>query len=383
MSNISVLYVVNSFINRRGNIGYRIGKITSPSSPIYISRGGKVSDGKNIGMGFFGHLPRILHALKMYVFPKFRYRLFDFYFFEAFFFLYARFKIKQRKERGLVAHVVEPSPRIIKWLKRNGYKVCLDVPIAPTSYVKRLSEERGGWYGLSDISYMYKYELASYNLADLIIVPSEFVKSELIKCGICPNKISLVPFGVTVPNYTKSYDSLIDKSKLDFCFAGVINSRKGIETLLSAYDCDELKVHNLHLCGRLTPEIKKIIKNKNLKNLHLPGFVNVNSYMSECDVYVFPSLLEGSSKSNYEAMAHGMPVITTFESGSVVRDGKDGFLIDALDVEQLRMKMLEFVFDRKKVINMGKSAARHVSQFTWEAYSLKLNEIYLKESQNL
>lgn len=57
------------------------------------------------------------------------------------------------------------------------------------------------------------------------------------------------------------------------------------------------------------------------------------------DVFVLPSICEGSATVCYEALASGLPVITTPNSGSVVRDGLDGFIVPIRNSEAIREKL--------------------------------------------
>ena len=59
------------------------------------------------------------------------------------------------------------------------------------------------------------------------------------------------------------------------------------------------------------------------------GHADVPARMARADVFVFPSLFEGSAVVTYEAIACGLPSIVTPEAGSVVRDGVEGFLVPA------------------------------------------------------
>lgn len=381
---MKVIYIVNSFINRPGNIGLRIGKILNSRASnefqsVVFARGGNKVLCSMYKMGVFGHIPRIMNAIRMYVYSRFKFRLYDIKLFELFFLLFypkLKLEINNYSNAKVVVHITETSPKIIERLKLLGCKIVLDVPIAPSSYRERLLKETGNTFGLDSTRYLKEYEIQSFILADSISVPSLFVKSELCSIGVDDSKIKIIPFGVDNV-CVKNGKKLI--GQINYCFAGVINCRKGIQFLLDAWDSPEFEDDKLHLCGRLTPEIKKIIKDKKLSNIILPGFVNTTEYFEKCDVYVFPSLLEGSSKSIYEAMKSGMPVITTFESGSIIRDRIDGFIISKCSSQEIKEKMLYFKNNQKSIVRMGESAQDRVSQYTWGRYS----DEYLKLYQSL
>ena len=61
--------------------------------------------------------------------------------------------------------------------------------------------------------------------------------------------------------------------------------------------------------------------------------------MAAADVFVFPSLFEGSAVVTYEALACGLPSVVTPNAGSVVRDGLEGFVVPPRDVEALAARM--------------------------------------------
>ena len=79
------------------------------------------------------------------------------------------------------------------------------------------------------------------------------------------------------------------------------------------------------------------------------------------DVFVLPSICEGSATVIYEAIGYGLPVVTTPNAGSVVRDGVEGFVVPIRDVAaiiqsldrlssdpQLRLEMSHRAGDRDR-----------------------------------
>jgi glycosyltransferase involved in cell wall biosynthesis len=90
------------------------------------------------------------------------------------------------------------------------------------------------------------------------------------------------------------------------------------------------------------------------------------------DVFVLPSLAEGSAETTYEALACGVPVVTTLEAGSVVRDGVDGWIVPSRDPDALANAIAEIVGDRQKRERMSRAARERARDYTWERYGERL-----------
>ena len=214
-------------------------------------------------------------------------------------------------------------------------------------------------------------EKRSIELADKIIVPSQFIKD--IVSVLVPKKINdihVVPFGVDVTKFKPS-EKMLEEPK--FCFAGNISRRKGSDILIEIFKKKKFQKYDLSLYGRAYPEIN--LKNIT-SNIHNKGFVNVAKELNRNSIYIFPSWMEGSSKSIYEAMAAGLIVICSNESGSIVKNGVTGFTYDASDIEGLE-KIIDYVI--KNYNNLGKirlKAIESANKFSWRRYANNVNEIY-------
>ncbi|CAH7123964.1 N, N'-diacetylbacillosaminyl-diphospho-undecaprenol alpha-1,3-N-acetylgalactosaminyltransferase [Vibrio chagasii] len=376
---MKTLFVVNSILNKPGNIGYRLGKVIDNHRGDFsiLCRGGNSkSANKSISMGLFGHLPRILNAIRIYLFPQFKHRKYDKLIFEIFFIINILRVLDRTRERK-IAHIMEYSPLIIKILKKYNYHIILDVPIGPSSYMQSLVDIHGDDFSDIGAIYMDKFERKSFSLSDTILVPSLFVKKELMKSGVEEDKVKIIQFGVDIEKGCVKKDTNFGKPNLDYVFAGMLCKRKGLEYLLEAWSDRNFKYDKLHLCGRVTPEVRSLIAKKGLKNVVLPGFVDTSEYFKDCDVYVFPSLLEGSSKSIYEAMNSSLPVITTIESGSIVEDKVHGYIVPRCNVMYLREKMIK-IKDVELRKQLSINAYQHVQKFTWNEYVNNVCEIYRK-----
>lgn len=382
---MKIVNIVNSIIGKKGNIGLRTSYIINKLKEEHIdsfsySRGATKSYlHHNKNMGILGKLPRILNAYRIYCNKNFNNRILDIKLFEVF--ILRSFK-DSILDKNTIVHIWENSPKLIKKFKNRGVITVLDVPIAPTKY----AIETFKYYDEDikiDYSFNIKQEQESFEIVDYIISPSFFVTNKIIELGIEKDKIFTIPFGAEMSNLEqKKFNKDHKKKGIDYCFAGTINKRKGVEYLLKAWNDKIFENDRLHLCGRLYPEIKDLLKKYNFKNIVLPGFVDTKEYFKKCDVYVFPSFLEGSSKSIYEAMSASMPCIVTDNSGSVIQNDIDGFVIEVADENLLKDKMLFFKNNIDEIDIMGKNAYNNVRRYSWEHYASNITAIYKKILEN-
>jgi len=169
-----------------------------------------------------------------------------------------------------------------------------------------------------------------------------------------------------------------DNKLFKVAFAGNINNRKGIPYLIQAWKELNLKDAELNLYGRVYPEIKKYLKDAEKYNIKIHGFIDITDELPKNHIFVFPSLLEGSAKVTYEALACGLPVITTYNSGSIIRNKVEGFVIPIQNVEAIKDKILYFYNHREQIKIFGKRARKLAEKYTWEMYGKKIVNIYEK-----
>ncbi len=90
--------------------------------------------------------------------------------------------------------------------------------------------------------------------------------------------------------------------------------------------------------------------------------------MAAADVFVFPSLFEGSAVVTYEAIACGLPSIVTAEAGSVVRDDREGIVVPARNIEATAAAMERLGTDPDLRAEMSAQARRRAEAFDWPRY---------------
>ncbi|MGH9928221.1 MAG: asparagine synthase (glutamine-hydrolyzing) [Pyrinomonadaceae bacterium] len=172
--------------------------------------------------------------------------------------------------------------------------------------------------------------------------------------------------------------------KSSFVFCGTIEERKGIDELAVAWN-EFAATHRDWELVTIGRSIDKVLTEKLRKYGHdrvrMVGAVShetVLSYLQAADAYVQPSRLEGLANATMEAMAVGLPVITTNTCGQreLIQDGKNGWLVPPADAQVLARAMASLAGDGERARQMGIAARQTIeSRFNPQTEAAKLAKI--------
>jgi len=273
--------------------------------------------------------------------------------------------------------------RSLKKAKMNGAITFLERASSHiNTYEKLVSEEYRKWGIKSDVisNYSKKRLIEEYNTSDFINIPSEFAYKSMVENGIPKEKLNKLPFGVNTSKFKAKSEKRKENLEYMVLFVGQVGFRKGIPYLLEAWQSLKLKNARLYLVGGEEEAAKEYLRDfRSDPTIEFVGFTNPLSYYQAADIFVFPSIEEGSALVNYEALACGLPVITTFNSGSVVEDGKSGFIIPEADIASISEKINYFYEHPRKEAEFSLSARKLAEEFTWKNYGERLVDVYLKK----
>lgn len=216
-----------------------------------------------------------------------------------------------------------------------------------------------------------------YEAADYIITPSKFAYQSFIDQGFDGERLRCVPFGTELPENTQSDIDDTD-DEFTFLFSGHLNLRKGVQYLLEAWDQISIDA-TLTLTSGIDENVEPLIKSyEDDSSVRYLGWVDdIDTWFNRADVFVFPSLEEGSARVTYEAMARGLPLITTFNSGWVGEDGVHGIEVPTQDSETLAMAMRRLYENSKQRERMGSAAKALVTEdYSWNDYGERIYRTY-------
>ena len=214
-------------------------------------------------------------------------------------------------------------------------------------------------------------ELEEYELCDYISVPTDFVKNTFTDKGIAPSKILVNPYGVNLDKFAK-------KAKLDdtfrVVFVGQASIRKGFHLLLDAFSQLDLPNSELLHVGLMTQEIQRFFSGLNQSKITFAGHVPQNKLIdlyAQGSVFVMPSLEEGLAMVQIQAMACGLPLLCTENSGGgmIIEHGREGLIMDAGSVDSIKQALIMLYENPENLSVMGAAAEEKVkSGYTWNDY---------------
>jgi alpha-maltose-1-phosphate synthase len=220
----------------------------------------------------------------------------------------------------------------------------------------------------AELAWLHRRRLRDIALADLVLVPSDHLAETLVEHGTSRRKIWVVPYAADSRRFRPLARKCHDAS-CTFLFAGGITQRKGIKYLLEAWSRVRRPGWRLQLLGALPKNPGPLSQLPDqVELLGRVAHAEVPSRMATADVFVFPSLFEGSAVVTYEALACGLPCVVTPTAGSVVQDGVEGFLVGPRDVNGLAQRMEQLGSMPELRACMSAAARRRALDFDWPRY---------------
>jgi alpha-maltose-1-phosphate synthase len=275
--------------------------------------------------------------------------------------------------RGVeLVHVFEGSGlATLRSAKHLGIATVLDVP---STY-----EENLHLLGITAPRADLVRARAERELADVIFAPSDHAIECLAERGVSREKILKIPYGVDPVRFSPTVRSQHQAEPFRALFVGKIGLLKGVRYLLDAWRALDLRNAELVLVGQPDDDGRQILREFE-GHYTWPGALPkyaVHEWFKKSDVLVLPSLAEGSALVTYEALASGLPVIATSTSGSVVRDGLDGFVVPPSDARALR-DAIRYLYENPQARwKMGASGREHVATaYTWKHYRSRIAGAY-------
>jgi len=276
------------------------------------------------------------------------------------------------------------SRQLVKSAKREGSIVIGEVVNTHPVYRDKILADEAIKRGLprpNVINRQQRRLIEEIKMYDYLLAPSSIVRDSLIQQGIPSKIIKVIPYAANVKRFYPLEKRQQPKDQFNILCVGQINLRKGQLYLLDAVKRLDSKSLHVTLIGKIDPQIEPLLTPYRHLFTHIPRIDNaqLNEYYNSADLFVLPSLEEGLAVVLCEALAAGLPIIATHESGAseIIQHGRSGTIVRAGSPDELANSINELVCAPEKLEQFSLEAISTASRtHNWEQYADKLLNFY-------
>ena len=188
-------------------------------------------------------------------------------------------------------------------------------------------------------------------LSDKIIVNSSWSSQFLVKSGVPVDKLIEVPLVYNKINPSIVPPSIVSKgfsvsNPLKVLFLGSLNLRKGIGQIFDAIKILKKAPIVFTFAGPIYVNLPSFLES--MSHVHFLGSVDsqfAHSLYRQSDVFLFPTISDGFGLTQLEALAHGLPVISSLNCANVITDQFNGLTLSSVSPESISAALLKIIDD--------------------------------------
>ena len=230
--------------------------------------------------------------------------------------------------------------------------------------------------------------IAEIRQCDRLLVASRWLQDSFVRHGFPRARTAVIPYGIDPQRFSPLNGPeeapearRMNKNKFRVICVAQITPRKGHVYLLEAWRKLKLPDAELLFIGRIKPEMETVLSRYKGCFKHIPHVPNnlLRHYYGASHIFALTSVEDGFGYVSAEAMACGLPVIATVNSGSseIIDEGVTGFRVPIRSPEAIAEKIELLYRDREKLESMGQAARKKVvEEMGWDNYIVKLCNYY-------
>lgn len=260
------------------------------------------------------------------------------------------------------------AEKIFDLARQRGWKTVLgqiDAGPSQEQLIRALSVSDGSGWAPAPPRYWQQWQ-RECDLADHIVVNSEWSREALVNEGIAPDKIKVIPLALEpapesaafIRHYPREFTS---DRPLRVLFLGQVCLRKGVDALCQAIQLLHDEPIEFWFVGPIQVAIPNGLRSES--RVQWVGSVprsQTSDYYRKADVFIFPTLSDGFGLTQLEAQAWKLPVIASRFCGSVVEDGINGLVLPEVSSTAIANALTSVLRCPEKLQQM--SDASHVSE---------------------
>lgn len=265
--------------------------------------------------------------------------------------------------------------------KELGIHCSYELPIAHWATSRRLLAEEAERYpewiptldSINENEEKLQRKDQELELADCISCPSKFVLQSIPPRIRNSKPCQVAYFGSPdLSEITTENKKRKDSQKLKILFVGSMNQRKGLADLFNALNIINSKKASLTIIGRpAMPMSFYRTQYADFKHIASCSNEKVTSIMRRHDVLVLPSIVEGCALVQLEALACGLPIIITRNTGGedFVDEKETGFIVPVGNPEKIAEKIEWLICNHNILPEMSILAKQKANKYKWNNYA--------------
>lgn len=271
--------------------------------------------------------------------------------------------------------------------KRLGIPTVLERPNAHTRFAYEVVQRECDRFGINmppghEHAYneeILRIEEEEYALADRLLCPSDFVLQTFVDRGYPKNKLARHQYGYDEKAFYPPSGTRSPSEGLTMLFVGLCSVRKGLHYALEAWLRSPACRHGRFLiAGQFVPgyteKLKSMLSHPSVAML---GFRDdVPNLMRQSDVFVLPSVEEGSALVTSEARGSGCVLLVSNASGAYCEHMVNGMEHHVGNVEELTEQITRLHSDRFLLEKLRTASLATAPEITWTAAGIRLLSVY-------
>jgi glycosyltransferase involved in cell wall biosynthesis len=272
------------------------------------------------------------------------------------------------------------SANFLMRAKSEGIKIVSEFYLRPSLWKVyqdeyRLFPEWEATLPFANIEIENSNRLHPYDLADFLLAPTLSVKEDIIQNTNYPaDQIYVVPYGVH-PSFFKIRNTPIPKKIL---FVGSCTLAKGFHYFAKAAarlaSQPGGESYQFMAAGNAIPEVRNQAECNHIEFLGRVPRDQIHHHYANADILVFPTLSDSFGSVMLEAMAVGIPVISSPYCADVVQDSINGFVVEPRDVPALAEAIQTITINRSLRNQMASAAKQRALEYNWQRHENELVE---------
>jgi glycosyltransferase involved in cell wall biosynthesis len=277
--------------------------------------------------------------------------------------------------------------RTLETARRLGIPTFLERPNAHTRFAYEVVQKECERLGIKmpaghehafNADYL-RLEEEEYKLADYLLCPSDFVAGTFLDHGYPPEKLVRNQYGFDEKLFSPGRQNAESSRGLTVAFVGGCAPRKGLHYALDAWlKSSAHKTGTFLIAGEFIPGYAEILSaqlaHPSVKRLGHRS--DVPELMRQADVFILPSIEEGSALVTSEARGSGCVILVSEASGAICQHMENALVHSVGDVETLAGHITRLHEDRAFLAQLRVSSLRTVHEITWTAAGVKLLQAY-------